>query len=380
MKIFFVDNNFHSLINFREEVIESFYLRGDDVSILYPESTYKQELNACLSRGIRRFVYECNPTGQNIFADLKLLKYLYRLYKKEHPDIIFQYTVKPNIYGSIAAFLTGNKCISMVAGLGYLFSKKGLGGILGRYLYKIGLRLSTRVIVLNHDNYKLLLDKRFVRKDNLILFPSGEGVNISKFSYSRKTYESVHFIMVARILYDKGYSEYVEAAKIVKRKYPNVICYLVGGIDESAPGGVPESKVKIDSSLNDSITYVGWRNDIRSILQDPNTIVVLPSKYKEGLNRSLMEACATGCPIITTDIPGCREMVRSGVNGFLVRVGDAFGLAEVMMHFIELPQEVKSTMSKNSRKIAEEYFDVKNVVQQYVKLASEITTPHVGSH
>ena len=176
--------------------------------------------------------------------------------------------------------------------------------------------------------------------------------------------------MVARILYDKGYNEYVEAARIVKNKYPDTKFKLLGPLDVVSPMGVPEEVVNKDVA-NGLIEYMGITNNVQAIMEQPNVVSVLPS-YHEGLSRSLMEACAMGKPIITTNIPGCRETVDNEVNGFLVAVKKADSLAEALIRFIELPKEKKLAMSKASHKKALKEFDVNNVLIQYRDIVDEL--------
>ena len=178
------------------------------------------------------------------------------------------------------------------------------------------------------------------------------------------------FLMVARVLYDKGYQEYVDAAAIVKQKYPNVSIELLGATDFSSPMGVPKSVLEKDIA-DGKITYLGVTNDVPSYLKRKNVIIVL-SSYHEGMSRSLMEALAMSKPIITTNIPGCKEMVDEGVNGFLVPVKNASALANAMIKYIELSDEEKEKMKHASYQKAVKQFDVKHVLEQYDKIIDEI--------
>ena len=176
--------------------------------------------------------------------------------------------------------------------------------------------------------------------------------------------------MVARVLYDKGYKEYVDAAEIVKKKYPNIAVELLGPIDEISPMGVP--KYVVDKDIADGkISYLGITNDVPSFLKRQNVVVVLVSHH-EGFSRTLMEACAMGKPIITTNIPGCKETVEDGINGFLVPMKDAKALAQAMIKYIELPEEKKEQMKRASHRKAIEHFDVNHALQQYDKIIDEL--------
>lgn len=179
------------------------------------------------------------------------------------------------------------------------------------------------------------------------------------------------FLMVARVLYDKGYQEYVNAAAVVKQKYPDIKVELLGAMDENSPMGVPKSVLDQDVA-DGKITYLGVTNDVPSYLRREKVVVVIVSSYREGLNRALMEACAMGKPIITTDIPGCKETVDEGINGFLVPIKNASALADAMIKYIELSDEEKEKMKRASYQKAVKQFDVKHVLEQYDKIIEEI--------
>ena len=221
MKIVFSDNGMGMLLNFRMDVIRHYSDMGADVLLVYPASSHREELVSHLPENCRCHCVDVDPTGTNPLKDLSYLHALYKIYRRERPDVVFHYTIKPNVYGTIAAAAAGVKArISMVAGLGYVFSGKGVSKALGRGLYKIGLRLSSRVITLNAYNHDLLLRNRYVKKDNIVLFEGGEGVNLSKYAFEGNSFKGHRFLMVARVLYDKGYKEFVDAARIVRMSYP----------------------------------------------------------------------------------------------------------------------------------------------------------------
>lgn len=371
MKIILNDNGLRALINFRIDVIEHFVAKGHQVVLIYPACTKEEELINKIPQKCK--VYEVNmvPSGSNPLKDFSYLCQLYKIYKEEKPDIVFNYTIKPNIYGSLAAKVLKIKRVDMVAGLGYIFTGNGLSKKIGRLLYKIGLRVADRVITLNMDNYNLLIERGFVLRKNMILYGGGEGVNLSHYPYAKNEFNVTRFLMVARVLYDKGYQEYVDAAEIVKKQYPNVDIELLGPLDETSPMGVPKSVVEQDVKAN-KIKYLGVTNDVPSYLKRDGVVVVVVSSYHEGLNRSLMEACAMARPVITTNIAGCKETVEQGINGYIVIPKDKQSLAEAMIRFIELPQKEKQEMAENSYRKAVQCFDVKIVLKQYDKIISEL--------
>ena len=370
MKVLFCDNALTSLINFRSDVISHFLSLNYEVVLVAPINQKNKKMEKEIPNGCKIYNIEMEPVSMNPIKDIKYFYELLKVYHKELPDIIFHYTIKPNIYGTFAARLFGIKTVAMVAGLGYVFTGNGILKRLSRILYKMMLKLSHKVISLNKRNYKLLLDKKFVKQNQIILYEGGEGVNLEQYTYSQSKFNEVIFLMVARILYDKGYKEYVDAAKIVKEKYPDIKFKILGPLDTESPMGVPQ-KV-IDKDVSDGyIEYLGITNNIQSIMSNPNIVSVLPS-YHEGLSRSLMEACAMGKPIITTDIPGCRETVDDGINGYLVPVKKAEPLAEAIIKFIELSKEEQISMAKASYLKAKESFDVTNVLKKYDSIVCEL--------
>lgn len=364
-KILFCDNVLWGLVNFRGSVIRHFVQQGDEVVLVAPQDD-ESIMKVDIPEGVRYIPVRLNRCSRNPFTDLIYCAHLYRIYRKEHPDYIFHYTIKPNVYGSIAARLAGINCTGMVAGLGYGLLGDGMLSRLLAVMYRYAFKYVSSIFVLNKFNYQYLLDHKFCTSAQLRLFKGGEGVDLSAYPYVREESGSpVVFLMVGRVLYDKGYREYVQAAKIVKQQYPDVRCQLLGMLDETYPAHVDEEELKRDVEEG-TIEYLASTNDVMQYLGRSGVVVVLPS-YFEGLSRSLMEACAVGRPIIATDIPGCRETVDEGKNGFLVKVKDSSSLAEGMLRYLSLRDAEKQAFSRHSRKKAEETFDVRQVIKEYEK-------------
>lgn len=364
-KILFCDNVLWGLVNFRGSVIRHFVQQGDEVVLVAPQDD-ESIMKVDIPEGVRYIPVRLNRCSRNPFTDLIYCAHLYRIYRKEHPDYIFHYTIKPNVYGSIAARLAGINCTGMVAGLGYGLLGDGMLSRLLAVMYRYAFKYVSSIFVLNKFNYQYLLDHKFCTSAQLRLFKGGEGVDLSAYPYVREESGSpVVFLMVGRVLYDKGYREYVQAAKIVKQQYPDVRCQLLGMLDETYPAHVDEEELKRDVEEG-IIEYLASTNDVMQYLGRSGVVVVLPS-YFEGLSRSLMEACAVGRPIIATDIPGCRETVDEGKNGFLVKVKDSSSLAEGMLRYLSLSDAEKQAFSRHSRKKAEETFDVRQVIKEYEK-------------
>lgn len=369
MKIFFCDNRLGGLLGFRIDIIKHFIDEGHEVCLVVPPArTDWDQVGAKAPKGLCIIEIQMQPSGQNPINDIHLLCQYFKIFHKEHPDIVFNYTIKPNIYSSIAAKMCGSRVFCMLAGLGYMFDGKGFMKSLGLKLYKYGLSKAEKVFVLNQMNYDRILSSKMVPYNRLLLLHGGEGVNLNDYPFQPTDYsDGITFLMVSRVLYDKGYQEFVEAAQQISIQYPHVHFEILGPLAYDSPMGVPKNIFEDDLQKN-YFHYLGVVSNVRELVSRPDIVIVLPSKYGEGLNRSLMEACAIGRPIITTDIPGCRETVKEGINGYLVPKGNSIALAKAMECFILLSAEEKNNMAQNSHLIAVERFDIEKVIRFYDNL------------
>lgn len=304
-----------------------------------------------------------NKTGTNPFKDLLALIYLFNLIKEIKPDIIFTYQAKTNIYGSIASKLAGVKDVYIfMGGLGSVIRNEN-PSIVQKILniqYKFSFKIARKVFVQNQDDLNLLVENKLIKKEKVIMI-NGSGVNLDDFKKS-KIENTNKFLLIARIIKDKGIMEYIEAAKIVKEKYPDSEIQLLGYFDTN-PTAIKKETIKKYEDKN-IINYLGTTEDVRPFLN--NTFVFVLPSYHEGTPKSVLEAMAVGRPIITTDAPGCRETVINGENGFLIPVKNHEILAEKMIWMLEnKDQAIK--MGNVSRKICEEKFDVKKVNKNILK-------------
>lgn len=367
MTIIMSDNGLPGLVRFRYDVIKHFLNLGHRVVLTYPKCTESEEWLHQLPEGAEVKPIGFNPSTMNPLADAMYLLKLIWVYKEVKPDLCVHYTIKPNIYGTIAAWILRIKNVAMVAGLGYMFTGGGVTKIIGRKLYKAGLRRAGHVITLNKTIRDVLTRNNFVKTKNITLFRGGEGVNLDRYPYFEQKFDApVRFITVARVFYDKGYAEYAEAAGLVHEKYPDVDFEWLGDYDTRSPMTVP--KDILDKDVADRrIKYLGTTDDVLQYLRRDGVCVCLPS-YHEGLSKSLMEACSIGLPIIASDIPGCLETVDNEKSGYLVPKQDAKALADAMIRFIELSKEEKQAMAKASYEKACSEFDVKHVLENYDKI------------
>ena len=367
MKLLFSDNTIWGLINFRGNVFRHFYECGHEIVLVAPgdEST---EMKTHIPDYVRFIPVKLDRTSRNPFADLQYMLHLVKIYRKERPDWIFHYTIKPNIYGTIAAKMLGIKNVAMVAGLGYTFSAHGLTNMISRMLYRFALGFALKVFVLNTENRDILASLGIVSYDKMILLKGGEGIDTNSIQEASACPVDTPptFLMVARVLYDKGYEEFIEAATALKNQHVHANFSLLGPVDETYPNAVSRNTINTDVEKG-LINYIGFSNRPLDIMGQAGFVIVVPS-YHEGMNRSLMEACALGKPIITTDISGCREMVEDGRNGFIVPPRDGKALAEAMRMYLNLDTSQRQQMGHESRRMAEERFDVRYVIYEYEKI------------
>lgn len=362
MKIIFCDNTLWGLVNFRGEVIRHLVDLGHHVVLVAPEKEDKQ-MRTKIPEGVRYVPVDMGRTSLNPINDFKYLVRMFLIFKREKPDYIFTYTIKPNIYGSIAARLVGCHSTAMMAGLGYIFINDGFVLRTARKLYRFGLSFTDHIMLLNQYNRQLVISKHMCSADKIVLLEGGEGINIANYEKYDNASNETTFLFIGRILWDKGYDEFTRAARKVKEVYPNAKFELLGSLDPSYPKSVPLERLKKDET-DGIVKYIGFTPDMSQVYSRRGIVMTLPS-YSEGMNRALMEACATGKPIITSDIPGCREAVEEGKNGFLVPVRNVDALADAMIRFLRMNEDEKEMFSNNSRYMAEKLFDVRNVIKKY---------------
>ena len=347
--------------NFRSALVKHFLKCGHKVSISAPfDEIYFKKF-----RDIGCHVYDIpiNPKGINPVEDYRLVLKYKKLFKMIKPDFSITYTIKPNIYASVAAHSLGIKFLPVTTGLGYTFLTKGLIPAVARQLYKFSFRKAEEVWFLNDDDIATFRKAKLIAKEKVVQLP-GEGVDLEHFAYENTLDASstTKFLLVGRMLKDKGVVEYVEAARILKNKYPKVHFQLLGAIWEGNPAAI--KKTQIDKWVEEGIVdYLGQTSDVRKFVKDASC-VVLPS-YREGVPCTLMEGAAIGKPLVATDVPGCRDVVKDGYNGYLCKVKDSRDLASKMEKMITDGFEHRLQMGKNGRLLMEEKFDVNLIIKQY---------------
>jgi glycosyltransferase involved in cell wall biosynthesis len=358
-KIIVIGNYTPMLINFRGPLLKKMAENGHEVLACAPDASLDIQ-GKLKAFGVAYRDILIDRTSLNPVRDIYTVFRLISLFRKEKPDVILSYTIKPVIYGSLAGRIAGvPRIFSIITGLGYAFSDGGLKewlvGAVARFLYRLSLGANRRVFFQNPDDRDIFIRLGLLRGFEQSALINGSGVDV-KFFQPAPFPEKVSFLLIARLIKDKGIFEYVKAARIVKARYPQARFRLVGWIDE---GPQEISRTDLDSWVKEGvIEYLGRLDNVRPAIADAS-VYVLPS-YHEGTPRTVLEAMAMGRPVITTDAPGCRETVQEGRNGFLVPVRNAEVLAERMERFIKHP-ELIARMGKESRRIAVEKYDVRKV-------------------
>lgn len=359
-----------SLINFRLPLIKEFLSRGYRVSVASPGVKFSEDLQKILiDLGVNINIFSLSNTTLNVFKDFKTILEIFSIIKKSKPNIIISYTVKPTIYtGLVLKFFKQISFFPLITGLGYVFiaknsTKHKILKYLITNLYRVSLKSSAKIIFQNKDDQKLFYKLKIVEKKKLSDVVNGSGVDLKLFPVSNLPLEPV-FLMISRLLFDKGVREYVEAAKIVRSRYPFANFQLAGYLDEN-PSGITAQELQ--SWIKEgNIEYLGEIKSVQSILKSCRYFV-LPS-YREGTPRSVLEALSTGRPIITTDVPGCRETVVHEKNGLLIPAKDTEALVNAMIRLLKEKDETIERMAKESFLIANNKFEINIINQNIIKI------------
>lgn len=336
--------------------------RGHGVIAVAPDND--PDVACALSQmGVRYVRVPLDRAGLNPFADIRTLGALIRVLRSFSAEVVIAYTAKPVIYGMVAARLAGASCrAALITGIGSTFSgagssRRALATVI-RTLYRVALRNAHIVFFQNPDDQALFCRLRLVGPHQTLVRVNGSGVDLSRFSMAPLPDEhGTRFLMISRLLRDKGVCEFVEAARLVRRSYPRTHFQLLGGLDPN-PNGVSARELEAWRAEG-VIEYLGTAGDVRPIIASSH-VCVLPSYYGEGVPRFLLEAMAMGRPVLTTDSPGCRETVDGGRNGKLVAPRDAKALAGAMLDLIGRSPGLQE-MGRQSRLLAEARFDVHQV-------------------
>ncbi len=356
-RVLFLVNHDVVIYNFRLELVERLLQDGHEVWISSP---YGERIEDLKKIGCHYVEAEMSRHGMNPLEELKLLHYYKKIIKEIKPDMVFSYTIKPNIYGAMACKTLKVPCVANITGLGTAVENGGFAQFVSVLLYRIAFTKIQKVFFQNEENMQFFIDKKLALGKHGLL--PGSGVNLERFSpIEYPSEETIEFAFIARIMKEKWIDNYLEAARAIRKKYPNTVFHVCGFCEAEYDG-------KLQEYVEDgSVIYHGMVRDVREIHRKVHC-VIHPTYYPEGLSNVLLEACASARPIITTDRSGCREVIDDGVNGFIVNQQDTNDLIRKIERFITLDFEKKKAMGMAGRIKVEREFDRQIVVEQYIEL------------
>lgn len=367
MHIVLTVNASWNIWNFRKPVVEALLADGHRVTILAPEDDTTAKLKFL---GAEFVSLEMDVRGLGVLNNLGLVGHFERHFNALKPDIVLSYTIKNNVFGAMAASRLSIPFLPNVTGLGTIF----LGGkamfLAGKLLYQRAMGRLPIVFVQNDDDREFMTSNKLLKSQQLRMLP-GSGIDLTSFSASPlpKDETGATFLMISRLIRDKGVGEYLEAARIAKGSHPACTFQLLGPLGSENRTAISEDE--LTPYVEDgSVDYLGATGDVRPYVEAAHC-VVLPS-YREGAPRSLIEAAAMGRPIITTDVPGCRAVVENGKSGLLCKVRDADSLAEACLEFAKLPTANKQAMGDAGRAFMTSEYDVGIVIERYREAIAEL--------
>ncbi len=366
MRIAVIANTAWYLSNFRLNLMRALSEAGHEIVAVAPSDQYVQRIR---DAGFRFIPVPISGSGTNPLVEAGVILRLWRLFRREKIDLVLCYTPKGNIYSALAAIPSGIPFIPNISGLGRSFIRRSALTHVVQALYRLTLKRAVRVFFQNGDDLATFIAHGLVTPNDSERLP-GSGVDLARFVPTSGGHDNAPiFLLVARMLWDKGVGEFVEAAQTVRARYPGTRFLLLGFVDVANPSAISRQQVQtwVDSGL---IEYLGSTDDVRPFMQEADC-VVLPS-YREGLPRTLLEAAAMARPVITTDVPGCRDTLIDGQTGFLCKVRDGRDLAETMLRFLALPAERRGEMGKAGRAYVEANFGEQRVLQRYLDLVASI--------
>jgi glycosyltransferase involved in cell wall biosynthesis len=371
LRVVLVCNTSFAIYTYRQGLIRMLIARGVEVTVIAPRD---RTTDLLAQMGCRYIELALASKSTNPLDDLRTLWQLNRLYRSIRPHVVFHYTIKPNIYGSVAARLAGVPSVAVTTGLGYVFIQTSRAAQVAKRLYRFAFRFPREIWFLNRDD-----EAAFVEQ-NLLVYPErarllhGEGVDLAQFAPAplpeRASRAEFVFVLIGRLLWDKGIGEYVEAARRLRVRYPFARFQLLGPLNVDNPSAL--TRADVDAWQQEGVVeYLGEAHDVRPVIAAADC-VVLPS-YREGVPRTLMEAAAMERPIVATDVPGCREVVADGVNGLLCEARNAESLAASLARMLDMSVAERRAMAERGRQKVATEFDERTVVETYKDLVQKIT-------
>lgn len=367
MRIIITVNTSWNIYNFRLGLIKALKKDGHEVIALAPADNYSGKLN---SQGIGFHDISMNQKGTNPLEDILLTGKYISTFKKLKPDLVLSYTIKPNVYAGIACGILKIPIINNVSGLGTLFIRKSLASTIAKFLYRAAFKRSSFIFFQNTDDRDIFLQLKLVHANKVEVIP-GSGVNVKKFNCTRTSNKGQKILFVGRIIGDKGIRELISAADKLSANHSGLEFNLVGELGYNNQTAISEDEVNSWLKKNPQIIMAGKTDDMLSVYRQAD-IMVLPS-YREGLSKSLIEAAAMKLPIVSTNVPGCREVVDENKNGFLCEPKNPEALYHQLNKMITLNETRRLEMGEYSRSKAELEFDEQLVIKKYMEVINTIS-------
>jgi glycosyltransferase involved in cell wall biosynthesis len=366
MKVAIVLNTSWNIYNFRLNFVRELIKNGHEVHTIAPADDFTDLLveEGCIHHRIKM-----DSRGANPIKDSALILELFLTYRKVRPDIILHYTIKPNVYGTLAASMLRIPVINNVCGLGTVFLKKNLVSAFAIFLYRISFRFANKVFFQNPEDQKLFVDQQIVSEQAADLVP-GSGIDLRRFQpVGFKRNEKFTFLLISRLITDKGIMEYIDAVKRLRSEGIDAKFQILGAKDPQHKRGI-KLEIIDDWIQSNTIEYLGTSTDVRAHIEKADCIV-LPS-YREGTPRTLLEAASSSKPIVATDVPGCNNVVVHNFNGLLCNVKDSEDLASKMREISQYDDAALKQFGKNGRLKMEAEFDESLVINKYLHALKEI--------
>lgn len=356
-RILFLSNHFITIYNFRKELIKRLVDEGNEIFISMPKADENRFFS---DMGCKIIETSVDRRGINPICDFGLIMNYIKIMKEIKPDIVFSYTIKPNIYGCIASNITGYKQVSNITGTGGTFLKKNIVNTIVKILYKISVKRSYMVFFQNSGDKDYFVTNKMIKDNNYAMLP-GSGVNLEQYALSElPSGDNINFIFMGRIMRLKGIDQYMEMAKTIKEKYPNTNFYIAGFIEEKKYKPIIE-----EFQSKGIISYIGFQKDIKSWIEKCHC-TILPSHGGEGVPNVLLESAALGRACIASNISGSKDVIDHGVTGYLFNTGNAADLTDKVKEFLKLNYEKKKMMGLAGRAKVEREFNRQTVIDAYL--------------
>ena len=362
MQLVLCSNTSWNIYNFRMPLIKKFLLQDYKIYAFCNKDEFTPYLE---NLGIEVIDIKILPNKINIFRDIFFFTKLIFLYLKFKPDVVLNFTIKPVIFGSLASIFFNHKTINTITGLGTTFLKNKLLRKITLILYYISQKKIHKLVFQNHDDMNFFLDKKIISKDKSIIIP-GSGVDVAKFvSEKYPINQNIKFLFIGRLIVEKGIYELIDAIKKIKSTYKNIDFDFVGSYEKDNPSSI--SYDKLSQYIKDGlINYYEFNKDVKFFINNANCII-LPS-YREGMPKSLLESMSMSRPIITTNVPGCKDLIIDNHNGFICSSKNSESIVSAIIKFINLSSSKKILFGSNSRKIILNKYGEKIVINKYMEI------------